>query len=448
MRDTANTAATVTGSGNGLAPLPAAIAVPTLTVVFGPARDRWGERIRPKSRAMPLDRVSGVFPGGPLDDREVSRVHARIVPVPADRVGIEDLGSKNGTFVNGVRVGSATHLLEEGDVVRIGDTLLLFHMTLEPAPPDGDIPGFWGTSDGARAARGVLARVAPRGATVLLQGESGTGKEVAARAVASVGRPGKAFVAFNAAAVPATLVDSMLFGHLKGAFTDAREPRPGVFRAADGGTLFLDEIGELAPETQVKLLRVLEERAVVPLGASRAIPIDVRVVAATNRDLLALVRDGRFRGDLYARLAGVVVSLPPLRERVQDIPELATRLADGKAFSVAAMLRLLRHPWPFNVRELRSAVEQALSEWDGRHAIDLPEALLARMARHERVLEPIRDGEPPPSARQTLDAEAVRQALERHGGNMARTAQELGKDRGQFYRLVKRLGLDPDRFRG
>ena len=448
MRDTENTATTVTGSGNGLQPLPAAIAVPTLTVVYGPSRDRWGERIRPGSRAIPLDRVSSVFPGGPLDDREVSRVHARLVPAPGGRVGVEDLGSKNGTFVNGARIGGATHLLDPGDIVRIGDTLLLYHATLEPSPPDGDIPGFWGTSDGARAVRGVLARVAQRGATVLLQGESGTGKEVAASAVATAGRPGKAFVPFNAAAVPATLVDSMLFGHLKGAFTDAREPRPGVFRAADGGTLFLDEIGELAPETQVKLLRVLEERAVVPLGSSRAVPVDVRVVAATNRDLLAMVRDGQFRGDLYARLAGVVVSLPPLRERAQDIPELATRFADGKVFSVAAMVRLLRHSWPFNVRELKSAVEQSLSEWDGRHPIDLPDALLARMARHDRVLDPVRDGDPPPSARQALDAEAVREALERHRGNMARSAQELGKDRGQFYRLVKRLGLDPDRFRG
>lgn len=438
-------ATTVTGSGSDLRPLQGAVAVPTLTLVYGPAPARWGERVRPGSRPLPLDRVSAVFPGGPLADPDVSRVHAQVAPVPGG-FAIVDLGSKNGTFVNDIRVGTTPRLLADRDVVRIGDSLLLFHTTLEPAPVDGEVPEFLGRGDGARNVRGVLARAAARPVTVLLLGESGAGKEVAARALASLGRPGRPFVAFNAAAVPSTLADSMLFGHLKGAFTDAREARPGVFRAADGGTLFLDEIGELPPETQVKLLRVLEERAVVPLGATHAVPVDVRIVAATNRDLLAGVREGQFRGDLYARLAGIVVPLAPLRDRLEDVPLLASHFAGGRRFATHAMAGMMRHSWPFNVRELKAAVDQSLAEWDGRGGIDLPPSLVERMARHGRVLGP-EVAAPPPSERQALDADAIRQVLERHAGNMARAAQSVGKDRGQFYRLVKRLGLDPDSFR-
>lgn len=229
--------------------------------------------------------------------------------------------------------------------------------------------GLLGHSDAARALRLALVRAARSAANVLLLGESGTGKEVAARALATLGRPGRPFLAFIAAAVPPALVDSTLFGHVRGAFTDAREPRPGLFRAADHGTLFLDEVSDLAPEVQARLLRVVEERRVIPVGGAAAVPVDVRLVAATNRDLASEIAAGRFRGDLYARLAGLTVRLAPLRERREDIPLLARTFAVAagwsgrpQVFSALAMTRLIRHPWPFNVRELRALVEQAVLE--------------------------------------------------------------------------------------
>ena len=423
--------------------------LPTLTLVFGPDPSRFGERIVPGGTPFPLDRVHPVFPGGPILDQEVSRTHAEIRQDPHTHgFLLRDLGSKNGTFVNSRRVGGDGVALARGDVIRIGDTLILFHETLSPPPPDAvAIPGILGHSDAARSLRSAVARHAPGRLNVLLLGETGTGKELAARAIASLGRPGKPFLAFNAAAIPPGLVEATLFGHVRGAFTDARESRPGLFRAADHGTLFLDEVADLAPETQARLLRVLEERAVLPVGGTQPIPVEVRLLAATNRDLAAEVAAGRFRADLYARLAAVVVRIPPLRERPEDIPVLATAFAmearpGGRGFSAMAMERLLAHPWPFNVRELKAIVEQAVVLSPEGRPVDLPKDVLGRLDEHARLFgEPAQPGK-------ALDRQTVEEALLRAQGNVARAAAALGKDRGQFYRLLRRLGVDLRRFRG
>lgn len=443
---------TTTRTGSGLADLPdhGVFRVPTLTLVFGPDPSRWGERMVPGASAFPLNRVHPVFPGGPLADPEVSRAHAEVRPAEDGGLLVRDLGSKNGTYVGLDRVNREGRRLVPGDVVRIGDTLVLYHETLAPPPGDHPIEGLLGHSDAARSLRATLARAARSHANVLLLGESGTGKEVAARAIGSLGRPGRPFLAFNAAAVPPALLDSTLFGHVRGAFTDAREPRPGLFRAADRGTLFLDEVADLAPETQARLLRVVEDRRVLPVGGTSPVAVDVRLVAATNRDLASEVAAGRFRGDLYARLAGLVIRLAPLRERREDIPLLARAFAVGagwagppQVFTASAMTRLMRHPWPFNVRELKTLVEQALAE--GRHrggALHLGPLLLERLDEHARLFGP--DRAPPPGS---LDRAAVTAALAGARGNMTLAARMLGKDRGQFYRIVKRLGLDLERFR-
>jgi Nif-specific regulatory protein len=213
----------------------------------------------------------------------------------------------------------------------------------------------------------VIAQVAPSRATVLLRGESGTGKEVVARALHDASqRAGRPFVAVNCAALPEALLESALFGHEKGAFTGAHEKQPGRFEAADGGTLFLDEIGELPLPAQVKLLRAIQERQFERVGGRRTITVDVRLVAATNRDLEAAVRDGQFRLDLYHRLQVVEVVLPPLRSRPEDVPLLAghflAQLAEEHGRSVSltadAMEALARAPWPGNVRQLRNVLER------------------------------------------------------------------------------------------
>jgi transcriptional regulator with GAF, ATPase, and Fis domain len=253
--------------------------------------------------------------------------------------------------------------------------------------------------------------------------------------------------------MPAALVEAALFGHERGAFTDARQARHGMFRSANGGTLFLDEVGDLSPDTQVKLLRVLEEGRVQPIGATAPIPVDVRVVSATNRDLLAEVAEGRFRSDLYARLSWVVVRIPPLRERVEDVAPLAQALAGGRAFTMPAMRALLAHPWPFNVRELRAVVHQMGLE-SGAGCLELGPQVAARLAEHRRLFEGTLPSHPhagvPEAERPapgSLDREAIEGALARHGGNMTRAAEELGRDRSHLYRMLRRLGIDPEVFR-
>ena len=285
----------------------------------------------------------------------------------------------------------------------------------------------------------LLQKVAPTPTTVLIEGESGTGKEVAARALHELSpRADRPFVAVNCGAIPEPLIESELFGHAKGAFTDARSAKRGLFEEADGGTLLLDEVGELPLPVQPALLRVLQQGEVRRVGDARTARVDVRVLAATNKDLAALVQAGRFREDLFYRLNVVAVKLPPLRERLDEIPALAERLLARHAARLgvsprklsAEALKLLRaHRWPGNIRELENALERALVLSDAEEAEIGPDALP----------EVVREGAPPEPlpaqldpddlsvkrAQRQLEADLIRRALQRTGGNRTRAAELL-----------------------
>jgi transcriptional regulator with GAF, ATPase, and Fis domain len=283
---------------------------------------------------------------------------------------------------------------------------------------------------------------------MLVEGESGTGKEVIARAIHTrSGRPG-AFVPVNCGALPENLVESELFGYKKGAFSGAQADHPGLVKSADGGTLFLDEIGDLPSSSQAALLRVLQEREVMPVGGTRAVPIDLRVVAATHRDLDDMVADQSFRHDLFARLAGFRIQVPPLAERRGDlgllIGALYTRIfaADHPGFDIDAARLLLRYPWPLNVRELEQALATA--------------QVLAgtQLVRAEHLPDTVRSGRPPGAPRPVILSELdqkvrdqVVAALREHQGNVSAVARALDKDRKQIQRWIKRFGLDPSTYR-
>jgi two-component system response regulator GlrR len=294
-----------------------------------------------------------------------------------------------------------------------------------------------------------IALVARSEVPVLIQGESGTGKELVARAIHWTSpRSQRPFVAINCGSIPEPLLEDELFGHVKGAFTDARAERAGIFEQAHGGTIFLDEVTELPPSGQVKLLRALQEREVRRVGGTQAITVDVRVLAASNRNLQDAMRDGTVREDLYYRLNVFTVTLPPLRERAEDIPLLAAHFLaqfgsdSGRkvgAVSAPALARLQAYRWPGNVRELENVLRQA--------------ALLCRgeeIAEADLVLpvEAIATGFPSfREAKQRFERDYIRQAMERAGGNVTRAARLASKDRKDFYDLMKRHGVTPQMFR-
>jgi DNA-binding NtrC family response regulator len=302
----------------------------------------------------------------------------------------------------------------------------------------------------------VLARLAPTELSVLVHGETGTGKELVSRAIhAQSNRRAGPMVVFDAAAVPHELIARELFGHRKGAFTGADEDAPGLFEKADGGTLFLDEIGELPLDLQPHLLRALEQRAIRRVGDTRYRPVDVRIVAATNRDLAEEVREGNFRADLYYRLATVEVVVPPLRDRLDDLPMLVSHflgLVSGHAVTglspqVAELFRLWR--WPGNVRELRNVVQRAIPFTDG-HDIPmsaLPDAIAGREqdAGGSVELDPALTTGTYHEARETLldafEQQYLKDLVKRAGGNLAKAARMGGVDRKTLYRLMNRHGL-------
>jgi len=287
----------------------------------------------------------------------------------------------------------------------------------------------------------IVRRVAPSDATVLVSGESGTGKELIARAIHSGSdRRDRPFVPVNCAAIPRDLLESELFGHIKGAFTGAVKDRRGKFELADGGTLFLDEVGELPFELQAKLLRALQEKEVEPVGGGPR-RVDVRVVAASNRDLEAAKAEGKFRDDLYYRLAVIPIHLPPLRERRDDIPLLVRHFlakhdVGGLRLSAAVLEHLERYDWPGNVRELENAVERMilLRRGEGIEVEDLPAGLSSKPSGPRGVLHLPADGYP----LEDLEREAILEALERHHGNQTRAAAFLRIPRHVLiYRMEK-----------
>jgi DNA-binding NtrC family response regulator len=315
--------------------------------------------------------------------------------------------------------------------------------------------GMLGASEAMQEVFRTIRRVADSRSTVLVRGESGTGKELAARAIHDLSpRADAPFVAVNCAGIPETLIESELFGHERGAFTDARERRIGRFEQASGGTLFLDEIGELAPGVQAKLLRALQERRIDRVGGSQPIEVDVRVVAATHRDLERDVAEGRFRADLFYRIHVVPLDLPPLRERREDVRRLAEHfLARARSevgrgplrFSRAALAALERYAWPGNVRELANAVERAVALAEGEviDCGDLPEAIV-RAARSEELRDAVRAGELGfEDATAGFERDLILDALERAGWNQTRAAELLHITRRVLKLKMDRHGVKP-----
>lgn len=426
----------------------------TLTVLHGGSR---GERLT-LTRELPVvigRRGEGVELA--IDDERASRRHARVAH-DGGTWSVEDLGSKNGTFVDGQRVGRV--VLASGSIIRAGDALLTFEEVevtgeLVTRPPT---PGLPGPSIALSRVRGELELVARQAVHVLVTGPSGSGKELVAAELHRLSGRAGAFVAVNCAAIPEALAERELFGHVAGAYTGATGASAGLVAAAARGTLCLDEIGELPLPMQAKLLRTLARGEVRAVGASETQRIDVRVVCATHRDLRAEVEAGRFRGDLYARISGWVIEVPPLAQRREDILPLAQlfleRAGHSGAIEVDAAEMLLCHGWPYNVRELEQVVLAArIRAGVGPiGAAHLPRALDAALGPRALAEDgPARPAEPPlelviPRDRAPTLPELQR-LLAHFGGRVSDVAAWYGKDRKQVYRWAERLGLDPDRFR-
>jgi transcriptional regulator with PAS, ATPase and Fis domain len=424
-----------------------------LVVVDGPSR---GARVSVNGGGARV----GAAPGNDLTlaDPTVSRVHCELVQ-RGDALVVRDLGSTNGTWVEGVRLRDGD--VPPGAIVRVGSSAFRVDVGEEPAFVELSGRSSFGELVGAslemRRLYAVLERVAATDATVLVEGETGTGKDVLARSLhAASTRAAGPFVAVDCGAIPENLIESELFGHVRGAFTGATSDRKGVFEEAHGGTLFLDEIGEMPLTLQPKLLRAIESRSVRRVGSSAARPVDVRIVAATNRPLARCVNDGSFREDLFYRLAVVSLALPPLRSRREDIPALAKHFhaafagARGTPGELPPELvaRLVARSWPGNVRELRNYLERSVS----LGMLDAPAS-----ARPSRPPPP---GAPLPSldgmialelplkeARQawveSFESVYVRNVLRRCAGNVTRAAERAGVSRRFLQRTIARLGIRP-----
>ena len=381
----------------------------------------------------------------PFDDPRMSASHAEI-RVDSGTVVLRDLGSVTGTWVNG-RVLRGKHALVPGDVLRLGDTLLVFALSSgeEGETSAGTEAELTGASAAVSAVRRSIDAVAVHRRTVVVTGETGTGKEVVARQIhRRSGRSGP-FVAVNCGAVTEGLLASELFGHVRGAFTGAVQDEQGLFRSASGGTLLLDDVAEIPLSLQPTLLRALETWKVRPVGGTRDVDVDVRVVATTNRELLAMVQQGGFRADLYARLAQWSIRLPPLRARREDIPALARALLRrcevlGRPLTPDFQEALLVHEWPMNVRWLLNVLSVA--------AIATPSGPLML---GDEVMEALRKNLPEGGEQQhdtqMLDRTRLEELLVQFQGQVAKMARHLGMMRPNLYRLLWAEGLDPALFR-
>ncbi len=387
-----------------------------------------------------------------LADPTVSRYHLELEPGQAG-IAVRDLGSRNGTFAGAVRIREG--IVPRGAQLRVGDTVLMVDAADAVIPAEGAPPELPGMVFASAAMHDVARRVrmlADHLTTVLVQGETGTGKELVARNLHDLGtRRSGPFVVVDCASLPASLLEAELFGHEKGAFTGAERARAGAFERSNGGTVFLDEVGELALLAQASLLGVLERRRFRRVGGDREIEIDVRVVSATNRDLRQEVNSGSFRADLYYRLAGARVVLPPLRERSEDIPILVRRFAmeltgsEDLLLSEETLAALAAQHWPGNVRELRSAVERAVAFGAAELASMLDEPTSPR------------DSQPPPAESTHTPIERYRDAkaraiatfertylttlIECSGGNASEAARNAKMDRPYLLALLRRYGL-------
>ncbi len=380
-----------------------------------------------------------------LTDPTVSRRHAVVEETPGGYV-LRDLGSTNGTFLDGVRVREG--YLSSGSAIRLGQTEMIFspleervEITRSQHDRFGDLIG---ASASMREIFSILERVSPTDITVLIQGETGTGKELAAHAIHRHSRRAAApFVVFDCGAVAPNLIESELFGHEKGAFTDAVKSRQGALELADGGTVFLDEIGELTPSLQPKLLRALDQHEVKRVGAEQPVRVNVRVVAATNRDLEKEVKAGRFREDLYYRLSAVSISLPPLRKRREDIELIASHLlaavsaGAGKkltGLSPEAAAALAAYAWPGTVRELKNVLERASALSDGKR-IEARDLFLTQ-GKKTSTLEGLSG-----KTLEEIEKAAIHATLGAVAGNKTEAAKLLGIAYSTLYEKMKKYGM-------
>jgi transcriptional regulator of acetoin/glycerol metabolism len=419
--------------------------IPGLVVIFSQGR--------PQCSPIRLDAkpvVLGRFPAEGVvvvDDDRISRRHTQI-SAKSDGVRVTDLESRNGTFVDGQRIRDETYT-RLPRLLRLGQSLLLFVADLRPFRTGGvEVLPDEVVGPLLRRARQAIARAA-EGDTLLLTGPSGAGKELGARAFHQASGAKGPFVAVNCATIPVGLAERLLFGARKGTYSGATADSEGYVQAADGGTLFLDEIAELDVSVQPKLLRVLESHEVVSLGASHPRKVDVRICAATLRDLRAEVQSGRFREDLYYRIGRPEVALPSLLERLEDLPYLVCReleKVDAKLSAHQTLIEAcLMRPWPGNVRELLGEIRRAGREAlaDGRTSVkdrDLAESAGMEMGDGKRAAGAATTG-PVELGRETIEA-----ALKREQGNVTRAARLLGLHRNQLRRWIARNGVDPKAF--
>ena len=420
-----------------------------------------------------------------VPEQAVSRQHARIA-FDGTRWVLKDLGSRNGTMVDGAFVTHDVEL-EHLHEIRVGDALFKFVASSADRYAAYHIDGRVLGDRRAKTAEAMvggwqmdmigaeLERIAPTQLSCVLMGETGTGKEVAARELHRMSGRRGSMQAINCAAIPHNLLESELFGYRRGAFSGADRDKPGLITMAHGGTLFLDEIGDMPLEAQAKLLRVLQSREVFPLGATAPEQVDVRIVCATHRDLHQFVKDGKFRGDLFARVSEHLVKLPPLRERKEDVYQLAKLFCrrygtPRLTFSFSFVVALLHHDWPFNVRELESCIKRAaaLAEGDSIDVAQLPDTIASLMRdygaranapgsvalseRESRMPSSgVMSGSPSPAAissrRPPPTEAALRDLLMRHRGNIAAVGRELGKERMQVHRWMKRYSISVEEYR-
>jgi transcriptional regulator with GAF, ATPase, and Fis domain len=388
-----------------------------------------------------------------LNEDTVSRKHCEL-EVAEGGVRVRDLGSTNGTRVEGSKVQEA--IVPAGSVLKVGEVEIAIRpptQKVELLPSESPVFGpAIGKSLAMRTIFGVLERIAPTEATVLLECETGTGKDVLARAIfEKSSRANGPFVVVDCGAVSYSLIESELFGHERGAFTGAVSQRQGAFELADGGTVFLDEIGELPLDVQPKLLRVLEAREFRRVGGNKPMKTDVRVIAATKRNLLREVQAGKFREDLYFRLAVVPVTVPPLRARREDIPALVDHIvasvgAGGPPLTIPSdtMQALSAHDWPGNVRELRNVLERAIFMTRATGKTEIGNVLLGAGPTQDDAVFSFDATKSYRETRSKFDAEFetryVKWILARHGGNVSAAAREARMDRKHLFDMAKKHG--------
>ena len=385
-----------------------------------------------------------------LTDPTVSRHHA-VIEETGEGYVLRDLGSTNGTYLSGILIKEAH--LEYGSIIALGNTRLQFvplEERVEILPSEehyfGDV---FGGSLEMRRIFSMLKKISPSDITVTIEGETGTGKELVARAIHSHSQRAKGpFMVIDCGSISKNLIESELFGHEKGAFTGATQTRRGAFEMADGGTIFIDEIGELGLEMQPKLLRVLEQREVRRVGGNEVFKVNVRVVAATNRDLASEVQKGRFREDLFYRISVVRIHLPPLREKGEDIPLLAQQFArelseqyrsGGDVAVSAEALEILRHYyWPGNVRELKNVITMAMAM--GNDEVLQLRDFIMPLSSEGRLRAPSLDSLIGKTLEE-IEKAAIMKTLKAHGGNKSVAARVLGIAYSTLYEKIKKYGL-------